>query len=180
MCGPPGGAGTGRKVAAGDAVGLRVLLRFVVVLGAVNLAYYADKKLELAMVDGPYTRLVTWSSAAVGRLVLPYPVDSTGFVILADNRNSVYIASGCNGLEAVFLMFAAIVAYPASWRRRLRGLALYVPLLFLLNLIRVVSLVHVAHSHRAVLDLAHFQIAQGILIVFVLVFWVHYVRGLER
>jgi exosortase/archaeosortase family protein len=160
--------------------GWRVVLRFVVLLGAVNLAYYADKKLASGLVDGPYTRLVTWASAGLGKVVLPYPVDSHQDVIVADLQNSVHVASGCNGLEAVFLMLAAIVAYPGSWRRRLRGLARYIPALFLLNLVRVVALVHVAHSHRAVLDMAHYQIAQGILIVFVVAFWVHYVWGAEE
>ncbi len=160
-------------------VGWRVLLRFAAILIALNLAYYAEKKLGGAVVDEPYTHAVTWTSAQVARAVLPYSVQSSGRGIVAGGRHSLFIASGCNGLEAIFLMLAAIAAYPATWRRRLRGLAWYLPALFALNLVRVVALVHVAHSHHDLMDVAHYQVAQGILILFVLAFWVHYLRGVD-
>ena len=153
---------------------------FLGVLATLDLLYYAESKLELGLVDRPYTRLVAWSGAQVGRLVLPYPVRSQGAVIVADERNSILIASGCNGLEAIFLMVAGIVAYPATWQRRGRALAAYLPALFALNLVRIVALVHVAARHSQYMDLAHYQVAQGILILFVMAFWLNYIRSLDQ
>ena len=37
---------------------------------------------------------------------------------------AVSIEAGCNGLEATLVLIAAIVAFPAPWRHRLRGIAL--------------------------------------------------------
>jgi exosortase/archaeosortase family protein len=155
----------------------RMMVAFLGILAGLNSLYYAEKKLELGIVDWPYTKFVAWASAVVGDLILPYPLAHVGNAIIADQRTSVLIASGCNGLEAIFLMFAAILAYPATWSRRWRALVLYGALLFGLNLLRVVFLTHMAHMHQEYLDLAHYQIAQGILVVFVLFFWFHYVRG---
>ena len=159
---------------------LRLVLTFLLILGGLNLAYYLQKKLALGLVDDPYTQLVTLASGAVSSLVLPYPIETIGKVIIADGNVSLFIASGCNGLEAIFLIIAGIFAYPATWSQRWRGLARYAPLLYLLNLVRVVSLVHVAHSYPEYMDVSHFQIAQGVLIVFVLFFWVHFMQGVAK
>lgn len=155
----------------------RMLVTFLAILGGLNFLYYVEKKLDLGIWDWPYTKLVTWISGVLANLVLPYPVVTNANALIADQRTTVFIASGCNGLEALFLMVAGVLAYPAPWARRWRALALYLPLLFVLNLFRVVFLVHMTHMHLQYLDMAHYQVAQGVLIVFVLFFWVNYMRG---
>ena len=159
---------------------LRLAIRFLLILGGLNLAYYADKKLGVGLLDTPYTQLVTWVAGHVSAWVLPYAITVTRYSIVAEQRRAVFVASGCNGLEAIFLMIAGIIAYPAPWRTRISGMLRYGALLYALNLTRVVALVHVAHRHRGLMNLAHYQIAQGILILFVLAFWVQYVRGTEQ
>jgi exosortase/archaeosortase family protein len=170
-------AGEAEKTPAADASRWRLVLTFLVVLGGMNLVYYAEKKLNLGVLDAPYTQLVTWTAGHTAALVLPYAITVGKYGIVAGGRSTILIASGCNGLEAIFLMVAGIMAYPAPWRRRWGGLVRYVPLLYLLNLIRVVFLVHIAHMHHDYLDISHYQIAQGVLIVFVLFFWINYIRG---
>jgi len=157
--------------------GWRLSLRFLAILGGTNLLYYAEKKLELGVWDVPYTQLVAWAAGKVGALVLPYSIRVSGASIVAESQHVILIASGCNGLEAILPMVAGILSYPASWAQRGRGLVRYVPLLFLLNVARVVLLVDTARSHPQYLDVLHFQVTQGILIVFVLFFWAHYLRG---
>ena len=51
------------------------------------------------------------------------------------------VKGGCNGLEAVFLMVAGVLAFPSPWKRRFLGLMAYLPILFFLNLLRVNMLV---------------------------------------
>ena len=157
----------------------RLAITFLLILGGINLLYYAEKKLALGIWDQPYTRLVTWTAGSVADLVLPYPIVTRGIAIVAEGRTTVVVVSGCNGLEAIFLIVAGILAYPATWRQRWIGLARYVPALFALNLVRVVFLVHIAHRHPTLMDVSHFQVAQGILIVFVLFFWIHHVRRVD-
>ena len=158
----------------------RLAISFVLILAGINLLYYAEKKLALGIWDQPYTRLVTWTAGQVAALVLPYPIRAGGVAIVAEGRTTLIIVSGCNGLEAIFLIVAGILAYPATWRQRWLGLARYVPALYMLNLLRVVFLVHIAHRHPTLMDISHFQVAQGILIVFVLFFWIHYIRRTDQ
>lgn len=155
-------------------------ISFLLILGGLNLLYYAEKKLALGIWDQPYTQLVTWTAGRVAALVLPYPIRSGGIAIEAEGRTTVVIVSGCNGLEAIFLIMAGVFAYPATWRQRWLGLARYVPALYVLNLVRVVFLVHIAHRHPTLMDISHYQVAQGILIVFVLFFWIQYIRTTDQ
>jgi exosortase H (IPTLxxWG-CTERM-specific) len=55
-----------------------------------------------------------------------------GFSMRVDNE--------CNGAWAHLIFFASILAYPATWREKLLGLAIGEPLLFFLNVFRVASL----------------------------------------
>jgi exosortase/archaeosortase family protein len=99
-----------------------------------------------------------------------------GPITLGSDDAAVVIRAGCNGLEAVFLLLAGILAFPASWRQRGAALMTYLPLLFIVNVLRVLMLLFVMSQYPAHIDLFHYQIGQGIMVVFVMIFWVHYVR----
>lgn len=57
---------------------------------------------------------------------------------------SLSVAHGCNGVHAVLIFAAAILAFPARWTRRLIGLAAGVVIIFGFNMIRLVNLLLVA------------------------------------
>jgi exosortase/archaeosortase family protein len=154
----------------------RTALIFLLLLGCFNGAYQVEKRFSGIVLDVPYTRLVVISAGLVGGWLLPDPVNRRGEITLGSGGAAVVVRSGCNGLEAIFLMVAGILAYPVSWRHRTVALIIYVPLLFLLNLLRVVMLLFVFANYPSYIDVFHYQIGQGILVVFVFVFWMHYVH----
>ncbi len=65
------------------------------------------------------------------------------------------ILNGCEGLEALFLLLAAFVAYPFAWHARLLGMALGIGLVFVLNQARIVLLWQVWTGERALFGLLH-------------------------
>lgn len=155
---------------------MRTGFLFAILIGGFNLVYYLEKLLGGRFLDGPYNRLTAWLSGWLTSIILPYSIRVVGASIIVDQRTSVLIVSGCNGLEAIFLLLAGMLAYPATWSQRWRSLLRYLPALFVLNLFRVVLLVFIAHRHPAYMDVFHFQVAQGVLIVFVLFFWYDHIR----
>ena len=60
--------------------------------------------------------------------------------IIRNDRFAVNIRNGCNGVEAMLIYFAAVLAFPASWKSRLLGVALGFVAIQLVNLVRVVAL----------------------------------------
>lgn len=154
----------------------RIILIFLLLLGLFNGVYQAEKRLSGRLLDTPYTRVVTALAASVSARLLPIPVTRQGDVTLGSENTAVVVRGGCNGIEALFLMAAGVLAYPASWRRRGRALLVYLPILFALNLLRVAALLYVMAVHPAQIDFYHYQVGQGILVAFVFGFWMQYVR----
>ena len=155
---------------------LRIVLTFLLLLGLFNGVYQAEKRLSGRLLDMPYTRLVTALSAYTGDWLLPIPVERRGDIILGSGNTEVMVRGGCNGIEALFLMAAGLLAYPAPRRQRGQALLVYLPILFVLNLLRVAMLLYVMAVHPSYIDTFHYQIGQGVLVIFVFGFWVHYVR----
>ena len=67
------------------------------------------------------------------------------------------------------LFTSFVLAYPASWRARLIGLALGVPLFFAVNVLRLATLARVVEVYPGAFFYLHEYVWQGILTVVVLV-----------
>jgi exosortase/archaeosortase family protein len=65
------------------------------------------------------------------------------------------ILNGCEGLETLFLLVAAFVAYPFVWRTRLLGIALGVGVVFVLNQARIVLLWQAFKQDKVIFGMLH-------------------------
>ena len=158
---------------------LRVVVVFLALLAVLNGLFQVEKRFAGQYFDIPYSSLVTGSVAFLGGLLLPFTVTQQGGIALGTESCSVVVRGGCNGVEALFLMVAGILAVPAGWRQRLWAAAICLPVLYVLNLLRVLMLVYVAVSHPDSFDTYHHQVGQGLMVIAVMALWVHYVRRLE-
>src|SRR5215831_3114047 len=71
----------------------------------------------------PWTNTLAKISAEVVKLFDPNVV-SQGKVLRSTSASfAVSIEAGCNGVEATIVLLAAILSFPASWKRKLIGLA---------------------------------------------------------
>ena len=100
--------------------------------------------------------------------------------MLSSPEGQVEVHYGCDALEPIVYFSAAIVAFPASWRRRLIGLALGVPMLFVLNISRIVSLYFVQTRRPDWFEAAHLDIWQPLFIVATLGLWFTWVMLLPK
>jgi exosortase/archaeosortase family protein len=82
------------------------------------------------------------------------------------------ILVGCDGLETLFLLVAAFVAYPFTWRARLTGLALGTALIFCVNQARIVLLWQAWLSDRSLFALLHGILLPAAMIVCCLAFFI--------
>jgi exosortase H (IPTLxxWG-CTERM-specific) len=89
---------------------------------------------------------------------------------------AVAIEAGCNGVEATLVLVAAIVAFPASWRHRLAGIAAGAVAVQAANLVRVASLFYLGRWNHDVFEWAHLYVWQALIMLDVLIVWVIWVR----
>src|SRR5204862_5116727 len=98
----------------------------------------------------------------------------------ASSNFAVSIEAGCNGVEATLVLLAAILAFPASWRRKALGLTAGVVAVQGLNVVRVISLFYIGQWNRDVFEWAHLYGWQALIMLDVLIVWLIWVRTLPR
>jgi len=98
--------------------------------------------------------------------------------IIRSPRFAVNIRNGCNGVEAMLIFLAAVLAFPAPWKARLAGLVLGILAIQLLNLVRVVALFLTGAYFPDFFDTSHTVIWQTVVILFSVVLWIFWASRL--
>ena len=154
------------------------MLRFFVTFVAMLAALFG---LELTPVAQRYF-VVPWTDALAAisaRIVTVFDptVTASGNVLQSGNNGfAVAIEAGCNGVEATLVLVAAMLAFPAPWRRKLTGLAVGIVAVQGLNVIRVISLFYLGQWNYRVFEWAHLYVWQALIMLDVLVVWLIWVR----
>ena len=101
---------------------IRFFVLFLVLLGVLFGLELTPPIQEWFVV--PWTNTLAHVSAGLVTLFDP-SVEATGKVLRSTtNGFAVSIEAGCNGVEATLVLVAAILAFPAPWPHRLRGIVL--------------------------------------------------------
>lgn len=111
----------------------------------------------------PFTEVVARGAALLLRGV-ESGVGVTG-TVMRSQQFALDVRNGCNGVEAVILLAAAILAFPATLRSRLLGLAVASVAIELLNLVRLSSLFWLGEHYRPVFDFFHVAVWQLLIIL---------------
>jgi len=90
----------------------------------------------------------------------------------------VRIERGCNGLEAVIILFAAIFAFPAPFKNKMIGFVAGFFAIQLLNLVRIISLYYLGQWNYAAFEWFHLYLWQALIILDAMVVWLIWLRTL--
>jgi exosortase H (IPTLxxWG-CTERM-specific) len=120
----------------------------------------------------PYTE---WLAAVLATTLNWFHEGATvvGEMVIS-NRYSMTIAMGCDGVEASCLFMAGVLAYPATRRAKLIGVLAGMPLIHLINLLRLIGLFYAGVYFPSVVEELHVYVAQTIVILLstaILIVW---------
>jgi exosortase H (IPTLxxWG-CTERM-specific) len=132
---------------------LLVLFYVAVALRPVNDAVVVPFTAAIARVSGAILNALGEPAAVAGT-----QIRSPAFAVQIEN--------GCNGLETVLLFAAAVLSFPAPWKRRLAGLLLGFAAIELVNLVRVISLFWIGVHRPALFSASHTVLWQSLLVLF--------------
>lgn len=152
------------------------LITFLMIL----LALFAIELLEPVQtwVIQPFTGLIARASAIVLQ-AFDGTVQAQG-IVLSNMKTgaAVSIQPGCNGVEAMIVVLAAIAATPAGWKHKLVGIGAGFAAIQALNLIRIISLFYLLQWNPVWFEWAHLYLWQALIMLDGLIVYLLWVRML--
>lgn len=84
----------------------------------------------------------------------------------------------CGAIEIMAIFFAAVLAFPAPWRRSLLGLGVGLPIMYLVNILRLVCLAFIGalDTSGQWFQFVHEYVWQAVYVIFVVVVWIAWVE----
>lgn len=125
----------------------------------------------------PWTAAVAAASSWLIRVFDGDAMAQGNIVYSARTGFAMAIEAGCNGVEAMLVLLAGILAFPASWRWKLAGLAAGIIAIQTLNIVRIVSLFYLGQWNGPWFEWAHLYLWQALIMLDALVVWLLWMRN---
>ena len=157
---------------------LRFTLLFIVIVITL-FALELFKPIQEAIVL-PFTGFLATISAYIMQMFDEDVIAQADVIRSSANGVAVKIAAGCNGVEAVIVLFAAIFAFPSKFIHKIYGFVLGFFGIQLLNIIRIISLFYLLQWDKNWFDWFHLYLWQALIIIDALVVWLIWLRYLPK
>jgi exosortase H (IPTLxxWG-CTERM-specific) len=147
----------------------RSVLRFCLRFGLYSVAAFgALYALQDQLVE-PFTRGIAWVTYRLMR-AFGTPASLDGVTVSVPHF-AVLIRNNCNAIYEMGLYAAATLAYPAPASRRTSGILFAVVVLYVVNLVRVLSLLYMGSLFPGYFEVAHVYVWQVLFLVVVAALW---------
>jgi archaeosortase B (VPXXXP-CTERM-specific) len=89
--------------------------------------------------------------------------------LITGDKIALQVIEECTGVYEMIIFAAAVLAFPAGWRKKGLGIFLGLPLLYAINILRMMLLAYVqAHGSPDLFDFMHIYFWQATLILMIL------------
>ena len=128
----------------------------------------------------PFTEGLATLSATLLHL-FDNDVISSGVIIQSiSNGAAVSIQSGCNGVEAIICLIAAILAYHSTWKEKIIGILIGFVAIQVLNVLRIISLFYLLQWSEYWFEWAHLYAWQALIFFDVLIVFIVWIRWISK
>lgn len=154
---------------------LVLFLTMLLVLFSLEILNFSQQNIIL-----PFTSFLADVSTSIVTL---FDADVTSYEnVIASNSNgfAVRIEAGCNGVEAMIILFCAIMAFPATLKYKAVGLGIGFVAIQALNLVRIISLFYLGQWSLTAFKWFHLYLWQALIILDALVVWLVWLKYMPR
>jgi len=157
---------------------IRFIVIFLVILVSLFLLEIYEPVRQAVVL--PFTSIIATVSSWVVQL-FDANVHAYGDII-QDTKSmaAIQIAPGCNGVEAMIILLAAIIAFPAPWLYKLKGLFWGFLAIQSLNIVRIISLFYLLQWNYTWFEWFHLYVWQALIILDALIVWLIWLRYLPK
>lgn len=157
---------------------IRFFIFFVLILSVLFTAEILQPVQQHVII--PFTALIADISVWLVN-IFDTDVAASGKIIRSiSNGFAVEIQPGCNGVEAVIILFSAIFAFPAPFKHKLIGFAAGFFAIQSLNLVRIISLFYLGQWNMTAFTWFHLYLWQALIILDALVVWLIWLRYMPK
>lgn len=126
----------------------------------------------------PFTGLLADISAWT-MMLFDSSVEAEGIILRSLTTGAaVAIMPGCNGVEAMIVLIAAMVAFPSPWKHKLIGLLIGFVAIQALNLVRIISLFYLLQWNEVWFQWFHLYLWQALIILDAMIVFIVWLRML--
>lgn len=140
----------------------RFIITYLLLMGAFFFLIGFAPIREVIDLNGIYTTGVVVITSKV-LSIISIPNSFHGSVIRLPSI-ALEVQFGCNGLEAVMIYSVAVIAFPASWKRKVYGIIAGFFAIQVINIVRIAGLGYSGVHFRSLFEYIHIYIAQGMMI----------------
>lgn len=153
----------------------RPALRFWALFGlyAAACAVLSASSLADRVIHEPLARLL---AALSGQALSSLGLTVVDGPIVQFREFAMQITDACDGFVPIYIYLAGVLAFPSTWSARFQGAMLGVPILFIMNLLRIVSLMIVGDWRPDLFELVHIYVWQVLMIGLSMTVWVCWVE----
>jgi exosortase H (IPTLxxWG-CTERM-specific) len=156
----------------------RFVITFIALLAGLFLFYMLP--VGQTYMSTPITSAVAWVSAQIMHM-FDADVVSSGIMIAKPSRGwAIEVVAGCNGMEAVIILFASIFAFPATFKQKLAGFLIGFLAIHALNVVRIISLFYMGMWNKTWFEWFHLFIWQALIILDALVVFLLWLRYITK
>jgi exosortase/archaeosortase family protein len=149
-------------------------IKFFLILGAASvLSWWVNLPNELGWAQQALAQSAAWLAHLIG---------STGSVYQSQihaGTLAIDINHECTGVYVLIILFTFLLAYPASWRLRLRGAAIGTAAVTGVNIVRISFLIWIAEVAPTLFAYFHEYVWQGVFLVLVIAYAMSWVEGVR-
>lgn len=159
--------------------GLRFAFGFFAIAGLLFAAYafpYKENGISEAAFER-YLELYTQAAGAVLRIIEPHVVVQGTEIV---GRFPLRIVKNCDAIEINILFMAATLAFPAPWKRRLVGVLVGLPVLVMLNILRICTLYFIGIHAPSSFETFHLEIWPLLMVGATTLVFLVYVHWAQR
>jgi exosortase family protein XrtF len=161
------------------------IARFILSALGIFILWYVVYELWL-LPQGDLDRWVAQNIVSVSAGIVQlfgYEVWSFNRVVGIMGNGGVELVDGCTGISAIGLFLGFVLAYPGNWRHRISFSVFGIAVIYLVNIIRVVTLIITQKELPSIFDFTHdysTTLIFYLVIFFLWVLWVNLEGGIQN
>jgi len=156
---------------------VRFVLYFILFFIALQVLHYSVRSFTTPLL---VYRLNAQVSSRIINVITPEEQSYARDDMIGSGSFSIKIAQGCEGIEGILLITAALLAFNMGIKQKIAGIVAGSVILYGANLVRIIVLYYTLKYKPAMFDVAHVYIGQTFIIFVGILFFMAWIKVFSR